>query len=370
MKRLLFIYILILMYGCKSDKGARSAPDSTDQVEVADQEKPSKEVHQIYLVTVNNLRVREGHSKKSKVVDKLKEGSLVYSRGEASEEREKISLRGRTYNEPYRKITYSNKEGWIYGGGLYKIYDKGEEHSFTDEFDNMVLRLDYDKVTGLEKAQDVMSVLRKEDTGSAEWNDLLYILAERQLNEVLRDLSFYDTLSATQLSSYEYGRAADRNYPMDSTAFSRSYMSGGFKFDASEGMLGAIIDPVVIQSAIGGPFSSKMSEYLRIVTRDSKIKMFSDAAVVSPLSSIVTQAIMIEEFVDQYPRFPRVPALENQLEYLHATILNGTANTPAISYETNKVEPEWLKGWQLYAKERANGHISERINERIKKYKI
>ena len=359
--------ILISICGCKTDKASENQV-ATQQIVDVETKSKSSETHQMYLVTVNNLRVREGQSKKSKVVDKLPEGSIVYSRGEVSDKKEKINLRGKAYNEPYRKISYKDKQGWTYGGGLYKIYDKGEEHSFTDEFDNMVLRLDYDKVSGLAKAQDVMSVLRKGDTGSTEWNDLLYILAEQQLNEVLQDKSFYDTLSNVQLSRYEYGKATDLSYPMDSTTFSRSYAAGGFKFDASEGMLGTVLDPVAIQRAIGGPFSDEMSEYLRIVTRASKVKMFSDAAVVAPLSSIVTQVIMIEDFLEMYAQFPRVDFLKEELDYLHAVVLNGTTNTPAISYQSNKVEPEWLIGWNKYIAERPDGLIADKVSSKIKKH--
>lgn len=54
--------------------------------------KPIEQIKSI-VVSVNNLRVREGQLKSSNVVDKLKEGTLVYSKGEESNIAEKAILR-------------------------------------------------------------------------------------------------------------------------------------------------------------------------------------------------------------------------------------------------------------------------------------
>jgi hypothetical protein len=89
---ILFFYLLITSE-CKSDK--RSISNEHNQK--TEQSNISKQTatYQIFFVSVNNLRVRESPAKSTKVIDKLKESTLIYSNGEVSDCTEKATLRGK-----------------------------------------------------------------------------------------------------------------------------------------------------------------------------------------------------------------------------------------------------------------------------------
>ncbi|MFK7806237.1 MAG: SH3 domain-containing protein [Saprospiraceae bacterium] len=71
---------------------------------------------------VNNLRVREEPDTKSKIVIELQEGDSVIYLKEQTDFTQKITLRGKSFDEPWLKIkTQNNKVGWVYGGGV-KFY--------------------------------------------------------------------------------------------------------------------------------------------------------------------------------------------------------------------------------------------------------
>lgn len=74
---------------------------------------------QTAYILVNNLRLRQQHDLKSKVIAMLKEGEEVIYLGEVSDNEEEVELRGEKKSAPfYRVKTAKGNIGWAYGGAL------------------------------------------------------------------------------------------------------------------------------------------------------------------------------------------------------------------------------------------------------------
>jgi len=355
--RIVFIATLSLMLlSCKSDS---TKNDIT--TETTDTKETEETRHQIYIVTVDNLRVREGAEKSTKVIDKLKERTIVYSEDEKSELTEKIILRNVQYDSPYRKINYNGNTGWVYGGGLYKIYDESEEDSFTETFESLVTQISSPNKSSIEKGQHIMKVLQREKSSSEEWNDIMYHLAENQLTQVAHEEATHELLNKYEWTMAEYSAASERKYDMTWSDFARSFKQAGLIFTSSEGMIEAMINPNEIAKIIEGPFSSAMDMYINIRQKETETKFFEDAGIVSPLSEITSHIITIEKFIDSYPNFPRNRKIKQELNYLHSVLLKGSDNSPAYDFDTKELNPEWSSAWDQYLNNNPNGLIVSEI---------
>lgn len=84
-------------------------------------------------ILLNDLRIRHTPSLNGKVIDKLKENTVVEWLGEISQERHRIKLRGVQFKEPWLKIkTPSGKQGWAYAAATLPISDS----NYTDALRN------------------------------------------------------------------------------------------------------------------------------------------------------------------------------------------------------------------------------------------
>lgn len=100
----------------KDMKDASTVVNQTDSSNIA-KNSPSK--GQTAYILVNNLRLRQNHDLKSKVIAMLKEGEEVIYLGEVSENEEEVELRGEKKSAPfYRVKTQKGNIGWAYGGAL------------------------------------------------------------------------------------------------------------------------------------------------------------------------------------------------------------------------------------------------------------
>ena len=115
------IAFLSFLSACKDTNSSQSQEidennaDSLKQIESIAKNEPEQLT--IY-VWVDNLRMRLEPDTKSDVVTELKEGQAIVFLEEKSNFTQKITLRGKQYDEPWLKVkTKDNKIGWVYGGG-------------------------------------------------------------------------------------------------------------------------------------------------------------------------------------------------------------------------------------------------------------
>ena len=361
----LLFYLALILAGCNSNQQKQSDQQRLNTSELKSPERA--EIHQIHFVTVDNLRVRKGAHKSSPVIDKLKENTLVYSNGEISDFKEKVVLRGREHNTPYRKITYEDNTGWIYDGGLSKIYDKDEQDSFTGTLESLVIQLANKEKSILDRGKKILRIIQQEKSGAAEWNDIMYLLAEYHIKNIATDKKIFPILEERAWTSEEYSSAAKRDYNMQSNNFSKRFAAAGLKFSASEGMIETIIDPTKIKMAIEGPFSNSLEEYITLQQVKANNRFFADGAISSSLNDIVDYTILAEQFVSNHPYFPKSENIDQELKYLHLVIINGSNNSPARDYETKILNHEWPIAWNYYLRKIPHGMIAKKLKAELAK---
>ena len=116
--------ILLLLASCGDDattenpEEANSQEENTTTEENATNEVAKPKTHTVYA-WVDKLRIRESPSLKAKEVVQVAEGTEMTFAGEISDEKIKITLRGREMEAPFYKVTTADgKTGWTFAGAL------------------------------------------------------------------------------------------------------------------------------------------------------------------------------------------------------------------------------------------------------------
>lgn len=116
MRIICFISLLTLLgYGCEknTNENAMAAPKPTFSVK----EIPVEKV--LGFAKVDQLRIRELPSLKSRVIIELSEGDSLYYLNQSTLSTLTLEMRGEKTTSPWLKIeTTTGLSGWTYGGGV------------------------------------------------------------------------------------------------------------------------------------------------------------------------------------------------------------------------------------------------------------
>jgi hypothetical protein len=118
MKSIIIIVLGFLIIGCNSSEPKQINDNDTQSILLK-----GKDVQISYFYTVvENLRIREEPSLKSRVLTTLKENAELVYLNEKSKHSEKVTLRNITYHSPWFKIKSEEENiiGWVYGGAISK----------------------------------------------------------------------------------------------------------------------------------------------------------------------------------------------------------------------------------------------------------
>lgn len=111
-----FLTLLLIFSACKDNNTSESDTTQNPQDSVIAETRPT--VIPIYT-WVDRLRLRTKPDSKSEILMEFPEGTTLYFLGEKSEHTQKVTLRGKTYDEPWLKVgTADGTQGWIYGGAV------------------------------------------------------------------------------------------------------------------------------------------------------------------------------------------------------------------------------------------------------------
>jgi len=139
---IIFLTILTAFFACK-DTNSSTSPE-TEGATTVDKDTsyvaPPDAIQ--YYSWVDKLRLRAQPDTKSKVVAELSEGSLLDYLFEKTDFTQKITLRGKAYDEPWYKVrTVEGIEGWVYGGGILK--DKPKTDALPTPYDKCLEMKDH-----------------------------------------------------------------------------------------------------------------------------------------------------------------------------------------------------------------------------------
>ena len=139
---IIFLTILTAFFACKDTNSSNSLETAVSEVEDKDTSSVAPPATVQYYSWVDKLRLRAQPDTKSKVVAELKEGSILDYLFEKTDFTQKITLRGKAYDEPWYKIrTAEGIEGWVYGGGVLK--DKPKMDALPTPYDKCLEMKDH-----------------------------------------------------------------------------------------------------------------------------------------------------------------------------------------------------------------------------------
>lgn len=303
-----------------------------------------------YQVTVDKLRGRSEPGRKSEVITKIPEGTVVKSLDKASDFKDKITLRGKEHNEPYRLVELEDgKQVWLYGGALKKYY-AGPEMEAPDQVSDLQ---DFIKNLATDQEEAGNLLLKKLldlSTDDAATNDMLLFTSWEYLNKLADGASQHADSTLAWVDEHYYSYIADRSLDMQSNPKTIRLSERGLRLEASEGMAYYVPDITALDGAIGGVFTEGTKEYIRLLDNEYKHRLFSDAAIAGNMNDLADDAIAWSQFVKKYPNHPKIDWAKSKAKQYREVVLFGTENTPAFSYDKQIAEPEFRKMWQYIAK--------------------
>lgn len=298
-----------------------------------------------YMTSVDNLRARAGEDKSSEVVDKLPEHTMVKDLGERSQSTETITLRGVKHTEPYRKVALpSGDEVWVYGGGLTKFYE-GAEIGDTKKVAELQDLLNNLSVTDKSSGNTLLKRLLQISSDDPATNDLLFFLSKDYLQKLAYNASLNDEKELEWAKPY-YESISSRAFDPSSVSQGKSIVNNALLLDASEGMIYYSPDYKALDGAIGGVFTPATKEYIQLISEVYDHRLFSDAAIVGDYDVLASDAGKWKAFVTKYPDYSKIKDAQQVADHLKLAVLRGTNNTPAVNFESKKLDPRFRAMWQ------------------------
>jgi len=211
---LLVIFTSILLSSCNGDK----MPEKQEMINLTPVVQKEDVIY--YITTVDNLRAREGQLKSSQVIAKLKEGTIVKYLNEQSEAKETVTLRGKSYTEPYRKVLIEGTtEAWIYGGGV-DVFHSGEDIDDISAINNFRTFLKGMSDMKIENGNAILKKLMQLSSDNISTNDALYFLAKDYMDKLAFQGSLDLDKQGVTMSAEDYKAIADRTYDYRRNIFS------------------------------------------------------------------------------------------------------------------------------------------------------
>ncbi|MDH3246123.1 MAG: SH3 domain-containing protein [Saprospiraceae bacterium] len=124
MPRFIILTFLVLIYACGS------SPD--ENLDGRDSEKPSSPDTTLYVVKVDNLRLRSDSSLTSATVTMLAEGSIVQYWGDQSSQHFQVNLRGSEIDGNWFRVSLGNQTGWVFSGAI-------EQAENSEDFQHLII---------------------------------------------------------------------------------------------------------------------------------------------------------------------------------------------------------------------------------------
>ena len=114
---LALILLLAVLAGCKDTNSSETDTNSNDTNISNDSLAPVVDNTVTVYAWVDKLRMRTAPDTKSDVVAEIPEGGAMTYLEEKTDFTQQITLRGKSYDEPWLKVkTKEGKIGWVYGG--------------------------------------------------------------------------------------------------------------------------------------------------------------------------------------------------------------------------------------------------------------
>ncbi len=325
------------------------------------------EMH-LYTTTVDNLNLRDQPNKAGQVITQLKEGDFVESTGEISPNKEKATLRGIQWEEPYYKVVSTTPEqrtGWAYGGALQRVYSGPRATS-----------PDLGKLTQLSMQLKALDT-KKLDSGKQAWNfvqsnfagtkgttaDAAFLILEHFLSRMEMEGEFYKLTEKVKWADEDYQSIAAGTFNPNKNPVTKSIHENGFALSTGEGMVFPVVDWKKLSDFFADKVTPPMKSYLLQNAMENMDNAMDDGGFALPMPEIADRAAFWEKFNLDHPYFVRHEETMESQRWLRHALTNGADNTPVFTGEGGEVNPEFADMWKYVQQKYAGTAIAKRVKE-------
>ncbi len=330
---------------------------------------PNKPEYFLYVTRVDDLPLRKKPEKDAMIVAHLSEGELLEGKGEASLQREELTLRGVTQRKPYWWVTRLKEEkqsGWAHGGGLSELYAgpvaKAPDIGAIEAFIRHLQGLDLKDLSSGAKAWRYVE--KHFESVSPALADAAFLLLEQFLSRMEIEGELWKLtegrlpLSEADAQAVYQGRFDYNKYPLTA-----AIDSGGFRLAWGEGMFFPVVNWERLRDFFGPRVSASMQKYLLQRTLEYSNPIYRDNALVVPLEAVAEMAVWWEDFNRRHPYFVRRDETQESEAWLRLVLINGTDDTPVFPPESEEVAQSYRSAWEYVLQRHPKTELARRVKE-------
>ena len=322
----------------------------------------------LYVVHVDNLRLRDKPNQASNVVTQLKEGALVEGAGNESTNQEEIELRGISYRAPYIQVTALSSDkasGWAFGGALTCVYAGSRADCPDTEriaaFSEFLKTLDAKELASGGKAWGYVEENLSDATPTLA--DAAFVLLERFMRRMEAEGEFYKLTEPVQFSEMDAKDVYNTRFDYTKYPQTRYLPANGFRLAWAEGTIFPVVSWTRLQDFFGPRSSHAMQRYINQRTAEHNNPMYSDGGISIPLEYVADVAVFWEKFNRDYPYFPYSAEAKESETWLRLVLVSGADNTPVFSNETDSVSEEFKSVWDYIAQKHPSTQLAKHTKQ-------
>ncbi len=354
--RLLPFVLLGVLYSCgQSNSSPEEAGAATDQNADPD--------FFLYLVNVDQLRLRKEPTLSAADVQKMPQGAILFGEGVKSDQAVQVELDGKSLTAPFYEVSdASGSKGWAFGGALTALYrgpaDKKPDVNRISECSSYLNSLDPKDFNSGGKAWTYMEENFSDASGALA--DAIFVALEAFLHRVERKSGLEDITTAGRFSASEVESIFMNTFDPASNQFAIALAANGFRLVAAEGLIFAVPDLRKFQEFFSPRVSHPMQRYLNQRTSEQRAPMLAKGKITVNLANLADLAVFWEKFNREYPKFLKTEETQASERWYRNTVLRGTDKTPLFNPGNNQVNMDYRLVW-VYVQNELSGTKTENL---------
>ncbi len=365
---LLLLTVATLLTACGNATDS-NAPQSQSPAPAPATSLPSakSEVY-LYITKVDKLNLRDQPNKGGKVITQLAEGEFLEGTGEVSANKEKATLRGIEWNEPYFKVASTTPQrhtGWAYGGALQRVYS-GPRATSPDlgklaQLSMFLKTLDPKKLASGQQAWNYVQTNFASSKGTLA--DAAFLLLESFLFRMETEGEFYKMTESVKWTDEDYQAIDANRFVMNKYPISKDLGNNGFRLHTGEGLVFPVVDWDKLSAFFAGNVTPTMKIYLLQTELEKTENSMDDGGFTIPMEQVADRAVFWEKFNQAHPDFVLREETRASQQWMRHSLTNGADNTPVFDYDTKMVREEFSKMWKYVQGKYPGTAAAKRVKE-------
>lgn len=119
----------------------------------------------------------------------------------------------------------------------------------------------------------------------------------------------------------------------------------GYKIESSEGMYYPVMHYEGFR-AFQSYIAKDVAAYIDLMATESNRPASYDAGIVITWDEVIARAVIMEDFIQKYPKSNRISTVRTELGYAVSRMFYGEDNTPAYDYDSDIIDPALKRAYK------------------------